>query len=109
MGFLGCVEIPDVMNPLVGLQFGLPPLVLLVPSNTKQATRFVIAVRRTKVLHVLATIDFTQVADTVIGSDAIDVIDLFGRPFACRNEPCQTMSEINSVVQFDLPIAVACL
>lgn len=44
-----------------------------------------------KVLHITSAIDDPQVAPPVVASNAVDVVDFFGRPLPCHPQPSEAM------------------
>jgi hypothetical protein len=78
-------------------------LLALLP-NTKKA-RFVVMARRATILSVEQMGCFSQIADTVIGPHAVDVVNLSVRPLAVVKQPSHSMRQVVNPSELERPIS----
>ncbi len=99
------IKVSDKFEPTTYTKPGLPFTSTRYPTNSKVAA-FCAAMWTTLVVHIFAIRNQSKVGDTVIVSDAVNMVDQFGRPDAVRPKPCELMCEKSSSSNADLDITL---
>lgn len=88
-GFVFCCERSEEIAPSSNTNSSHPSSIWLKPVHARMAAR--VARIADLVLHILGAVALTQIAETIIVSLAIDVVNFFG-PAAMGNSPRNAMS-----------------
>ena len=103
--FFEVCEVAEVDRLLVVLDVGSPFGILLVPGYPGVSGSVVAWL--TSVLVVLLVRNVSQVRDSVISSDSINVIYLVIRPYTMHVQPCKSVSLVESALYRDQQVAVS--
>ena len=87
---------------VIDFNFGEPFLVFL--ANAGKSTFVVFALT---VLRVLRVSGFSQIADAIVRSVAVNVIQLMRGPFTINVQPCQPMRGVKNVIEPDCNVAMS--
>lgn len=90
MGLLWRFESPGIDSLSGRFNFGTPFFGFFIPADTKKST-LVVGLCFPAVLLVYAIRHVSQVAKSVVGAVAVDVVDLTSRPFAGYIKPSEPM------------------
>jgi hypothetical protein len=97
------VEIAERFISAVHPNASLPLALRPMPTNALVATRVIGALPRVGL--VLRTRRQPQVGPAIIAGDAVNVVDLIGRPFARHVEPSKAMGKVKPPIDADVAIA----
>jgi hypothetical protein len=97
------VEIAERFISAVHPNASLPLALRPMPTNALVATRVIGALPRVGL--VLRTSRQPQVGPAVIAGNAVDVVDLIGRPLACHVEPSKAMGKVKPPIDADVAVA----
>jgi hypothetical protein len=87
------VELAKVFSAAIYFDMGFPLLVAFMPMNPGDAARA--SGGKGPVSLVLGARNLAQVRNSIVCLDAINVVDLIGRPRSSVEKPSNSMSEIN--------------
>lgn len=96
MGLICRKEKPEVIIPAISLDVSLPFLRGIMPRNALLAA--FVRGKLPKIVHVLMARRDSKVRDTVIGLNAVDVIDFAVRPLFVMHGPCDAVGTKEDVV-----------
>lgn len=101
---IGCIESTEIAFATINPNFSLIPPVR-AHDDPKQSG-LVVSMRLALVLRVLLAGYVSQVAETVVGAIAIDVVDLI-RPLSMNIKPGKPVRLIKATCNYYLPVSIA--
>jgi hypothetical protein len=105
MCFLRRVERAEECLLPVNLEIGVELAGARIVPDTEQAN-FVARCCPAKVLHILGAGGRSQIDQPIVGTVAVDVIDVAGRPLTVRAEPSEAMTVVERALNAQLDVAI---